>query len=281
MDRDALAEFLLRRREGLRPSDVGLSEGARRRTPGLRREEVAQLAAMSTDYYTRLEQRRGPQPSIQIVAALARALRLTSDERDYLHRIAGYSAPDRSVFTDYVRPGLQRILDRLHDSPAFVVSGLDEVLVQNDAARALLGDASHLQGIERSGIYRWFARPDTERRRYPEVDHARQSRSLVASLRAAHGAEGTRARAAEIVRELAPRSPEFVVLWETHEVRRRFEENKVLIHPELGEIEVDCQALFTEDESQALIVLTAAPGSEAAGKLELVRVLGTQTVHSS
>ncbi|MFS0912826.1 helix-turn-helix transcriptional regulator [Microbacterium sp. 179-I 3D2 NHS] len=278
MNREALADFLLRRRAALRPSDVGLSAGARRRTPGLRREEVAQLAAMSTDYYTRLEQRRGPQPSVQIVAALARALRLSTDERDYLHRVAGYSAPDRTVFTDYVRPGLQRILDRLHDSPAFVVSALDEVLVQNEAARALLGDASHLTGIERSGIYRWFADPVGERRRYPSADHARQSRSLVAALRAAHAAEGTAPRAAEIVRALAARSPEFVELWETHEVRRRFEEHKVLIHPELGEIEVDCQALFTEDESQALIVLTAVPGSEAADKLDLVRVLGTQRV---
>lgn len=278
MDRDALAEFLLRRRERLQPSDVGLSEGPRRRTPGLRREEVAQLAAMSTDYYTRLEQRRGPQPSRQIVAALARALRLTSDERDYLHRVAGHSAPDRAALTAHVRPGMLRILDRLHDSPAFVVSVLDEVLVQNDAARALLGDASLWEGLERSGIYRWFASPDVERRRYPESDHARQSRSHVAALRAALGMLGSRSRAGEIIAELSQRSEEFVALWEAQEVRRRFEEHKVLIHPELGEIEVDCQALFTEDESQALIVLTAAPGSEAAGKLELVRVLGIQVL---
>lgn len=262
----------------LQPSDVGLSAGVRRRTPGLRREEVAQLATMSTDYYTRLEQQRGPQPSPQILAALARALRLTSDERDYLHRVAGHSAPDRAAVIDFVRPGMLRILDRLHDAPAFVVSVLDEVLVQNDAARALLGDAGHLVGLERSGIYRWFAHPESERERYLESDRGRQSRSLVASLRAAQGLLGSRSRAGEIVRELTDRSPEFVRLWEAQEVRRRFEEHKVLVHPELGEIEVDCQALFTEDESQALIVLTAAPGSESASKLELVRVLGTQVV---
>lgn len=278
VDRDALAEFLLRRREALVPADVGLSAGPRRRTVGLRREEVAQLAAMSTDYYTRLEQRRGPQPSVQILSSLARALRLTSDERDYLHRVCGYPAPDRSVFTDYVRPGMQRVLDRLHDTPAFVVSALDEVLVQNDAARALLGDARHLTGLDRSGIYRWFARPETERSRYPEGDHARQSRSMVAALRAAHGAGGSRSRAGEIVSALSVVSTEFRELWKIHEVQRRFEHHKVLIHPELGEIEVDCQALFTEDESQALVVLTAAPGSEAESKLELLRVIGTQTV---
>lgn len=278
MDRDALAEFLLRRREALTPADVGLSTGARRRTAGLRREEVAQLATMSTDYYTRLEQRRGPQPSVQILAALARALRLTEDERDYLFRLCGYSAPDRAHATEYVRPGILRVLDRLHDTPAFVVSLLDEVLVQNDASRALIGDASGLEGFQRSGIYRWFADPEQERRRYRAVDHARQSRALAGALRAAYGVMGGRSRAGEIVAELSSRSPEFVRLWEAHEVGRRFEQHKVMVHPELGEIEVDCQALFTEDESQALIVLTAAPGSEAASKLEFLRVLGTQTV---
>ncbi|MEZ0142342.1 helix-turn-helix transcriptional regulator [Microbacterium sp. NRRL B-14842] len=277
MDRDALADFLLRRREALRPADVGLPEGPRRRTAGLRREEVAQLATMSTDYYTRLEQRRGPQPSAQILA-LARALRLSSDERDYLYRLSGLSAPDRTVVTDYVRPGILRVLDRLHDTPAFVVSPLDEVLVQNDASRALIGDASALTGLDRSGIHRWFARPDEERRRYREVDHPRQSRALVAALRAAYGTMGARSRAGEIVADLSERSPEFVQLWAAHEVARRFEQHKVIVHPELGEIEVDCQALFTEDESQALIVLTAQPGSEAAGKLEFLRVLGTQSV---
>lgn len=278
MDREALAEFLVRRREQLKPSDVGLGSGARRRTPGLRREEVAQLAAMSTDYYARLEQQRGPQPSVQILSSLARALRLTPDERDYLHRICGHSAPDRTMFTDYVHPGMLRVLDRLDDTPAFVVSVLDEVLIQNDAARALLGDASGLEGLERSGIYRWFAHPDDERSRYPVTDHPRHGRVLVASLRAAYGALGERSRAGDIVRELSARSEEFAELWDVHEVRRRFEDRKVLIHPEVGPIEVDCQALFTEDESQALIVLTAAPGSDAAGKLELLRVLGTQRV---
>lgn len=278
VDRDALAEFLLRRRAALVPADVGLSAGSRRRTAGLRREEVAQLAAMSTDYYTRLEQRRGPQPSVQIISSLARALRLSTDERDYLHRVCGYPAPDRAVFTDYVRPGMLRVLDRLHDTPAFVVSALDEVLVQNDAARALLGDASHLTGWERSGIYRWFAHPATERLRYRAVDHERQSRAVVASLRAAYGAWGASSRAGEIAAELTRISPEFAELWEIHEVQRRFEHHKVIVHPELGEIEVDCQAMFTEDESQALIVLTAAPGSDAESKLELLRVIGTQTV---
>lgn len=281
MDRDALADFLLRRRQELKPSDVGLSEGPRRRTSGLRREEVAMLAAMSADYYARLEQRRGPQPSVQMLSSLSRALRLTPDERDYLYRVSGHSAPDRAVFSDYVAPSLLRVIDRLSDTPAFVVSVLDEVLVQNDAARALFGDASARKGMERSGIYRWFARPEEERRIYPVRDHERHGRTLAASLRAAHGTWGPTSRAGEIEQALRAVSPEFVDYWEDHEVRRRFEDRKTVVHRDLGEIEVDCQALLTPDESQALIVLTAAPGSEAASRLDLLRVLGTQTIRSS
>lgn len=281
MDRDALADFLLRHREALRPADVGLSPGARRRTPGLRREEVAQLAVMSTDYYTRLEQRRGPQPSTTMLAALARALRLTPDERDYLFRVAGHSAPDRGIGTDYVAPALLRVLDRLGDTPAFIVDGLGRHLVQNGPARALFGDVDQLTGWERSGVYRWFVHPETERWRYPEHDRDRQGRAQVSGLRAAHGAGGPHSPAAELVRELLARSDEFATLWSEHQVARRFEDHKVLHHPELGAIEVDCQALFTEDQSQALVVLTAPPRSEAEGKLALLAVLGTQELAGS
>lgn len=276
MDRDALADFLVRHRECLRPGDVGLPAGVRRRAPGLRREEVAQLAVMSTDYYTRLEQRRGPQPSTQMLGSLARALRLTPDERDYLYRVAGHSAPDRVARDDYVAPGLLRVLDRITDSPALILDGLARTLVQNYLARALFGDVETLSGWERSAVFRWFAHPETERLMYPEEDRDRQSRAQVASLRASLGSTGPRSPAADLVRELSARSPEFVAIWAAHEVARRFEDHKVLVHPQVGAIEVDCQALFTEDGSQTLLVLTAAPRSEAEGKLRLLGVLGTQ-----
>ena len=183
MDRAALADFLRRHRETLRPEDVGLPPGARRRAPGLRREEVALLAAMSTDYYTRLEQRRGPQPSEQMLASLARALRLTADERDYLYRVAGHNTPDRISGAGHVSPALQRVLDRLEDTPALVLSSLGETLVQNRMAVALLGDRSGYTGLERSEYYRWFAHPESARAMYPEDDRDRQSRAQVASLR--------------------------------------------------------------------------------------------------
>ncbi|WP_431030873.1 helix-turn-helix transcriptional regulator [Plantibacter sp. RU18] len=280
MDRPALADFLLKHRSALQPADVGLSTGARRRTAGLRREEVAQLAAMSTDYYARLEQQRGPQPSTQMLGALARALRLTAEERDYLYRIAGQNAPTRLAATDFVAPPLLRVLDRLTDSPALILSALGETLVQNDAARALFGEADHLTGFERSAIYRWFVLPEQERRMYPPDDRERHSRAQVASLRAAYGSMGAESQAGEMVAELSRRSEEFVQLWASHEVGRRFEAHKVLIHPEIGPLELDCQALFTEDQSQALLVLTAAPHSDAEGKLKLLTVLGTQAFSS-
>ncbi|MFJ3492122.1 helix-turn-helix transcriptional regulator [Streptomyces sp. NPDC086091] len=274
MDRDQLADFLRHRRESLRPEDVGLPPGARRRVDGLRRGEVADLAGMSADYYTRLEQARGPQPSAQMLAALARALRLTRDERDHLYRISGHPAPERGALSDsHVLPGLQRVLDRLDDTPALVLSGLTETLVQNRLATVLFGDQTAFTGLRRSGIYRWFTDPH-ERRVYPVGDHDRQSRANVAALRIAYGLGGPASRASQLVHELSRISPEFTDLWARHEVAQRFEDHKVLLHPEVGAIEFDCQALLTEDQSQALLVLTAAPRSDASEKLALLQVLG-------
>src|SRR5580693_1026035 len=273
MDRAALADFLRRHREALQPTDVGIPGTARRRTPGLRREDVAALALMSTDYYTRLEQQRGPQPSEQMLGSLARALRLTSDERDYLFQLAGHTAPAPATAATHVPPALLRVLDRLDDTPALILSNLGETLVQNRMAAALLGDRSGHTGLARSEIYRWFTDP-AERLRYPEHDRDRQSRAQVANLRSAYGSMGPRSRAGELARALQKASPEFAGLWERHEVAKRFADHKILIHPLLGPIEVDCQALFTEDQSQALLVLTAPPHTESYEKLRLLAVLG-------
>ncbi|WNI20826.1 helix-turn-helix transcriptional regulator [Streptomyces sp. ITFR-16] len=273
MDRAALADFLRRRREALQPQDVGLPLGARRRAHGLRREEVASLAVMSTDYYTRLEQQRAPRPSEHILASLARALRLTGDERDYLYRIAGHNAPTSLSNSPHVTPALLRVFDRLVDTPALILTDLGETLVQNSMAAALYGDTSHLTGFARSSVYRWFTDP-AARSLYPEADRDRQSRIQVANLRAAHGIRGPQSRAGELVQALSRASEEFAELWARHEVSQRFEDHKTLVHPEVGAIEVDCQALFTEDQSQVLLVLTAVPRTEDAEKLRLLAVLG-------
>jgi transcriptional regulator with XRE-family HTH domain len=273
--RAELADFLRRRREALQPAELGLPAGRRRRVPGMRREEVAAQAGMSVNYYTRLEQGRGPQPSTQMLAAIARALRLTADERDYLYRMAGHSAPDRLDTASHVAPGLLRIFDRLQDTPALILSALGETLAANQLAVTLFGDHTARTGLAGSATYLWFTDP-AAREVYPPEDHARQSRASVASLRVAYGMLGPRSRAGDLVRTLQARSPEFAQLWERHEVARRFEDHKVLVHPEVGRIELDCQALFTEDQWQTLLVLTAAPRTEASEKLDLLKVIGAQ-----
>ena len=271
MDRDGLADFLRRKREALAPEDVGLPPGRRRRTAGLRREEVASLAHMSTDFYTRLEQRRGSRPSQETVAAIARALRLTLSERDHLYALAGHVAPPRVFRTDHVSPGLARVLDQL-DTPAQIVSDLGVVLRQNALAVALLGEQTKYEGHARSVIYRWFTDP-AERRRF--ADEERTSRSYVASLRSAYRADDAEANA--LVDALKQASPEFAERWSRHEVAERTDTLKRIVHPSVGTLTLDCQVLTAENRMEKLVVFTAAPGSQDAEKLRLLAVIGAQT----
>jgi transcriptional regulator with XRE-family HTH domain len=278
MDRDGLADFLRRRREALQPGDVGLSAGSRRRTRGLRREEVAGLAHMSTDFYARLEQRRGSRPSEQTTAALARALRLTPDERDHLFALAGHTAPPRAFRTDYPSPGLLRVLDRI-DSPAQIVSDLGVTLSQNQLAEALVGVQTGYTGLRRSMIYRWFTDP-AQRRLHPDVDHPLHSRIHVASLRSVHGRAADDPEARELVDALLRESDEFVALWERHEVASRVRTLKRFVHPLIGPLTLDCQILTSENLSEKLVVFTASPGSQDADRLALLSVIGSQTFPS-
>src|SRR6476661_6739339 len=183
IDRAGLAEFLRRRRESLQPEDVGLPRGPRRRTDGLRREEVALLSHMSTDYYARLERERGPQPSDQMLASIAQGLHLSLDERDHLFRLAGQHPPLRGATSDHVSPGLLRILDRLDDTPAEVVTELGETLRQSPLGVALTGDTTRYTGPARSIGYRWFTDPATRALYHPD-DHALHSRVFASGLRA-------------------------------------------------------------------------------------------------
>jgi transcriptional regulator with XRE-family HTH domain len=275
MDRPQLADFLRRRREALQPEDVGIARGPRRRTSGLRREEVALLASMSTDYYGRLEQQRGPQPSESMLAAIARALRLTQDERDHLFRLAGHTPPARARRSDHVSPALMRVLDRL-DTPAQVVTDLAETLVQNPLAVALNGDQTRFTGLARSMYHRWFTDPD-ERARYHPAEHDRLTRSYVASLRRAVAREPGDPRAAALVDALSAAGDEFAACWAEHDVSTRVsDERKRLVHPQVGEIEVQCQTLIAESEAQVLLVYTVTPGTEDAEKLRLLGVIGDQ-----
>lgn len=271
-DRAGLADFLRRRREAVQPSDVGLPPGVRRRTAGLRREEVAQLAGISADYCVRLEQGRGPHPSPSVLAALARALRLTDDERDHLHRLAGHAPPRRTGSATHVRPGLLHLLDALTDAPAMVVDDLGAPLVANAMGRALYGTPY--------GTRDWFLTPGA-RDRSPREDHAEQSRVRVADLRATHGRRRGDADVEELVGVLRQRSPQFRELWDRHEVGVRRGETKRVQHPVVGTLTLDCEVLLTPEHDQALVVLSARPGTPAAEQLALLRVVGTQELLGS
>ncbi|MGY6021735.1 helix-turn-helix transcriptional regulator [Streptomyces spinosirectus] len=271
-----LGAFLRSRRERIRPEDVGLVTGPRRRVPGLRRDEVAQLAGASVDYYNEIERGAGSQPSQQMLAALARALRLTSDERDYLYRLADRPLPAHGGPHSHVHPGMTDLLTRLTSTPAQVITDLHVTLVQNPLAIALLGDQSGFRGHDASFVYRWFTDP-AARRLYPEADHDTQSRTFVADLRAAAARRDAKdLQARTLIADLNTRSPEFAALWDRHEVAVRRSDRKRINHPTLGLLEVNCLTLFSEDGRQRLLWFTPAPGTDSADKLELLAVIGTQ-----
>ncbi|MET9448270.1 helix-turn-helix transcriptional regulator [Streptomyces cinerochromogenes] len=275
MNRAELADFLRRGRARLEPSDVGLTAGARRRTPGLRREEVASLAGMSVDYYTRLEQSRGPRPSRQMLTALARALRLTEDERDHLFHLVGEEPPRREGASLHVRPGLLLVLDRLYDSPAQVVTDWGTVLAQNALAKALVGDASARPARERNLTRRFFLDP-TARALFPPEDLPAHARDHVANLRAVTAARPDDPGPAALVTELRAKSEEFARLWQNHEVSLRRPATKRFLHPVVGLLELDCEVLLSHEAHHHLIIHTARPGTESHDRLQLLRVVGLQ-----
>jgi len=273
-DRSSLGAFLGARRAALQPEDVGLRRGARRRAPGLRREEVADLCAMSSDYFARLERGDGPQPSEQMVAAIARGLRLTPDERDHLFLLAGYRTARRDLRAQHVSPGLMRVMDGLAGTTAQVMGPLGETLLQTPSAVALLGEQTQYTGNARSATYRWFTDP-VARERYLAEDHDTNSRTNVALLRAAVTRDGPGSHAADLAGLLRRASEEFAGLWERHEVGLRWSEDKRFVHPQVGRLDVYCQLLLEPDQGQSLLIFTATPGTESYEKLALLTVLGT------
>ena len=277
IDRAELATFLRRRRESLQPEDVGLFRGQRRRTAGLRREEVAALCHMSTDYYARLERGTGPHPSEQMIASIAQGLHLSLGERDHVFRLAGHNPPPRGVASDHISPGLLRILDRLQDTPAEIISELGETLRQTPLAVALTGDASGRSGPARSLGYRWFTDPAV-RELYPEEERSFLSRLYASGLREVVTLRGPGSRAEHFVQLLADQSEEFRSLWAAHEAGLRPTSVKRFRHPEVGALELECQTLLDPEQSHRLLVYTAAPGSESYEKLQLLSVIGAQSL---
>jgi len=231
---------------------------------------------MSTDYYSRLEQERGPQPSEQMIASIAQGLHLSRDERDHLFRLAGHQPPAPSAAGDHISPGTMRIFDRLTDTPAEIVTELGETLRQTPLGMALVGDLSRHTGPSRSIGYRWFT-DRSARDLYPSEDHEFYSRMYVSGLRGVVTRRGPTSRAARLV-QLLESHPEFRQLWQEHEVGIRPREIKRYRHPVVGLLELSCQVLLDPEQAHSLLVYTATPGSESHEKLQLLSMIGAPTV---
>ncbi|MFB4311888.1 helix-turn-helix transcriptional regulator [Actinomadura sp. GTD37] len=275
MDRQEMAAFLRSRRARIQPADVGLPAGRRRRTPGLRREEIAQLAGMSVDYYIRLEQGRGPRPSRQILGAVARALRLTDDERRHLYHLAGEPPEPPGAPSRDVPPGILHLLDRLDDTPAYVLNARHDILAWNALAAALMTDFAAMEPRDRN-VLRWlFTGPAIER--FDTDEYVEQlARTSVADLRSSAGRYPGDAGIAELVAEVSARSALFARLWDEGEVGVRRGSRKTMRHPVVGELELHCDVLYVPERDQRVVLYTAAPGTPSHEALKLLRVVGTQ-----
>ncbi len=275
VDRGELAAFLRHRRGRVQPADVGLPAGPRRRTPGLRRQEVAQLAGMSVDYYIRLEQGRGPRPSPQMLGAISRALRLSDDERAHLHHLAGEAAPRAAGMSTEVRPGVLHLLDRYDDAPALVCDAKYDVLAWNPMAAALLGDLSAAPPSERNVIWRFFTRPGV-RHRHDPASAEQFARESVADLRAVAARYAHDQAVRDLITRLLAASEEFRERWAQREVQVRRSARKRLHHPDVGWLDLDCDVLHDPERDHWVIMYSAAPGTATHRALQLLKVLGTQ-----
>ncbi|MFI6789217.1 helix-turn-helix transcriptional regulator [Nonomuraea sp. NPDC050383] len=277
MNRDLLADFLRSRRARLTPREAGLPSGERRRTPGLRRQEVAQLAGMSIDYYIRLEQARGPHPSRQVLNALSRALMLSQDERAHLFHLAG-QALEQPGGTGRRRgdvpEGILHLVASLEEVPAYVLDAKYDVLAWNPLAGVVLQNLDEQSPQEQNAI-RWvFSSPDIAERLGNE-ETSRFARAAVADLRAAAGRYPGDPGIQALVAEMLALSPEFAEMWDRHEVEVRRDQRKVIHHPVVGDIHMTCQVLPVPDRDDLrLVIYTTEPGSPSHRAMrELRRVV--------
>lgn len=276
MQHDELGGYLRAWRDRLAPADAGLPSGGLRRAPGLRREEVAGLAGLSVDYLARLEQGRARNPSASVLGPLARALRLSDEERAHLFRLAGHADPGARRFCRHLTPSVQRILDRLTDVPVIVMDGIGEVVAMNPLAVALLGESQGASRRERNITWRHFTGERGRIEQSPELAEQFE-RNAVADLRDALGRCSDDEYLLELIADLRRVSPRFEELWHRREVGRHVANRKTVVHPQVGRIDVDCDVLTVDGSDLRLIVYTAPPGSDAARALALVGTIGLQS----
>lgn len=264
-------------RDRVSPEAAGLPAGGHRRAAGLRREELALLAGISVDYITRLEQGRASSPSAQVVEALARALRLSGDERAHLFRLAGLVPPEPETVPAYITPSVQRLLDRLTGTPVAVYDATWTLLLANPPYAALMGDPSGWRGHQRNGVWRSFITPDTRVRYTPEDRRALEA-ALVADLRTATARYPADQRLRRMIAELRDNSARFAELWDSGIVGRHEAARKIIDHPHVGPLALDCDILTVAGSDLHIMIYTAEPGTEDAERLALLTVLGIQAL---
>ncbi|NEB74055.1 helix-turn-helix transcriptional regulator [Streptomyces sp. SID14478] len=280
--RAELSEFLRSRRARIKPEDVGIAVvGRARRVPGLRREELAQLAGVSVAYYTRLEQGNGRNVSSEVLDAIARALRLTDAEHAHLTHLAKprqqrrkHRAPRRQQ----VRTGLRQLLDSMEGVPAYIGGARSEILAWNRMAAALFGDWGTMPPGERNWARLTFLNPD-----YRELfrDWESKASDMVSYLRLYAGKHPDDPDLSALVGELSVKSEEFRKLWATHDVKEKGHGVKRMRHPLVGELTLSYETLhLPDDDGQFLSVYHAEPGSPSAEALRLLASWGTDAVRA-
>ncbi|CAM5481491.1 helix-turn-helix transcriptional regulator [Streptomyces coeruleorubidus] len=281
LDRRAeLSEFLRTRRARLKPEDVGLPDFGRRRVPGLRREELAQLAGVSVAYYTRLEQGNGRNVSAEVLDAIARALRLTGAEHAHLTHLAKpkQHKKKQTARAQQVRPALRHLLDSIDTVPAYVVGRRSDILAWNRMAAALFGDWAELPAPERNWARLVFLRPD-----YRElfVEWDQKASDIVGFLRMDAGCHPDDPKLSALVGELSVKSEEFRRLWAAHDVKEKSYGVKRMRHPLVGDLTLSFETFRLVDESeQSLITYHAEPGSPSAEALRLLASWGADATRA-
>lgn len=272
-----LAHLLQTWRARRQPEDIGSPFGVKSsRTPGLRREEVAWLAGVSPDYVKRLEQGRA-HPSSAVLRSLARALHLSEAEYELAARLAGHAAQVPGRVPHHIGPGLQRVLERLGDTPVAVYDAAWTLLQTNELWVALTGESAARPGRSTNRVWRSFHDELGRVRHRSESEHRR---SLVADLREVAARYPADPFVVGLVSDLKHSSAEFAELWAAAEVHAYSTDRKIVDHPSVGEIELDCDILSVHGSDLKIVVFTAAPGSAAATKLKLVSVIGIEDMNT-
>ena len=267
-NRTELARFLRSRREALTPAQVGLAPGVRRRTPGLRRDEVAELASMSTNYYERLEQARGPRPSPTVLDAIARSLRLSADEREHLYLLAAQPLPAEGGRRGELDAGLVITMDSLTATTiAMIVDDLGTVLAQNPLSVEVFGHLAGQPDHADNMVWRWFTDPAWRASWAPPETHDATAAGFVADLRALAAQQDHDPATARFGSELRSASEEFAQSWDQHDVYRMQAGFEVMRHPQVGRLELECGILQGRAPGQRLFVFRAAAGTPTAGRL--------------